>query len=513
MLNHDWVIARGGFFFDLSAWPDQAPKDDPDQPLGSDFRALHTVLAAASAMSEPWPVHIAGFTPWAYKYVGQKHPGVATEWQTIRIASAYTAFADADACCVGNMANAALFQHYPLPALTPRPPAPAAAELVARGVMDASGAVRPGLLLYFVYMGDYDSAAWAYGQLVPGHWEDPARGTAPLGWAVDPGLMPRFPPLFDVLTSEMAPGDALVTGDSGANYINPSMLWASSRRGVSGLGDGWDAWQAWSEPLFAALGVRTTGFLITGDAPQLGPEGASRLARFSPNGAVLQAFPGVKPRLDPTGRMPMWEQTDLPGGVPPSDAARTITSAVPASPSAPTALHMFRTVLTSASFGTQVAGNATAASGGRAVALDPVSLAYAARALLSGRGLASNDDLPTVVGTGCPPSLPRPLPASLSLDASVRNDGWVALPPVYELRVNATALYAAAQPVQTGTASAALSAAGLAPGATAAVTASVSLSGAPAGALAVLVSMQPTGADGAPLQGISPLLCVIPVGV
>ena len=47
LTNHDWVIARRGFFFDLSPWADAAPDDDPHQPLGSDRAAFQYMLAAA----------------------------------------------------------------------------------------------------------------------------------------------------------------------------------------------------------------------------------------------------------------------------------------------------------------------------------------------------------------------------------------------------------------------------------------------------------------------------------
>ena len=39
-LNQDWVIKNRGFIFDLSPWDDEAPNDDPNQPIGADFNAL-----------------------------------------------------------------------------------------------------------------------------------------------------------------------------------------------------------------------------------------------------------------------------------------------------------------------------------------------------------------------------------------------------------------------------------------------------------------------------------------
>jgi len=172
--NHDFVISRGGFFWDLSPWDDETPVDDPDQPLGSDVKALRMILDASnrqaavkrdravaeaavildiasksesesesSAQSLSTPdafIHISGFTPWYMKYVAPngKHQGVATEWQTMLIGTSYNAFVDADACCIGDMANAALFQHYPGPTPSRRfpPPAPPTPDsLVARGLL------------------------------------------------------------------------------------------------------------------------------------------------------------------------------------------------------------------------------------------------------------------------------------------------------------------------------------------------------------------------------------------
>lgn len=63
-------------------------------------------------------IQMVGFTPWAFKYADDfsphKHGGVATEWQTAMVLSAYNVYLSADACCVQGMANAALFRHYPL---------------------------------------------------------------------------------------------------------------------------------------------------------------------------------------------------------------------------------------------------------------------------------------------------------------------------------------------------------------------------------------------------------------
>ena len=45
--NHDYFIAHKGFFFDLDVWGDEAPNDDPSQPVGTDRTTLLLILQAA----------------------------------------------------------------------------------------------------------------------------------------------------------------------------------------------------------------------------------------------------------------------------------------------------------------------------------------------------------------------------------------------------------------------------------------------------------------------------------
>jgi len=78
-------------------------------------------------------ITVGGFTPWVFKYVGWEHQGVETEWETVKLLSRYNAMLDADACCVGAMANAAFYQHYPLPERLVQQPAPAPETLARKG--------------------------------------------------------------------------------------------------------------------------------------------------------------------------------------------------------------------------------------------------------------------------------------------------------------------------------------------------------------------------------------------
>jgi hypothetical protein len=47
--NQDYFVANKAFFFDLSIWADEAPIDDPGQPLGADRATLLAILKSANS--------------------------------------------------------------------------------------------------------------------------------------------------------------------------------------------------------------------------------------------------------------------------------------------------------------------------------------------------------------------------------------------------------------------------------------------------------------------------------
>lgn len=531
VFNADFVIANRGFAFDLGVWTDEAPVDDPDQPLGSDYAAFKLVLgaaynatygygagniaseissdvsgkgnahdrinsssrSAATANDNSGMVHVVGFTPWAYKYVGpaskHNHGGVQAEWATSLLASSYNAFFDADACCIGDMQNAALWMHYPISNRLVQAPPPSMASLIARGLLavnsstgsdigiahqaqdqdgastrsstasalaGAGGAVYvPGNRLYYMfYAGDYDSAAWLYSQLI-GHWNDTARGSVPIGWGIDPELSLRFPPIFPLVYGTATPGvDVIISGDSGSGYVNPTALYGATRANVSGLPDGRDAWIAYNTAWYRHMGLTFTGFAISGDAPQMDPTAESMYFNFSANGVVDQGWPGLNPHI--TGNMPVFTQTDLPSD--PHAAAADVLTYWKASEPTPQ-FQMFRSVLTSPSFFASVASQASTNSSGSAIVVDPLTLSYLARVAYGGsndnRVAYVADTLPvpstaassTISTSGAPgPSeavvastgTKRPDVAgggagsssafTLNFTVTVRNDGWNTLP-------------------------------------------------------------------------------------
>jgi hypothetical protein len=424
--NHDFFISKRAFFFDLGVWADEAPVDEPQQPLGSDLAAMRHMLAAAAAQvaqsSSGGLVRIGGFTPWAYKYVAPhgKHGGVEAEWATALVTSAFNAFVDADACCIGNMADASVWMHFPLPSrLVPAPP-PQRSQLVQQGLLTPDGSsVVKGVLFYSFYAGDFDSSAWVASQLLQ-RWQDPVRGSVPIGWPIDPSTAERFPVIWPLLFATASANDTIWSGDSGYGYLNPTALYGATRVAQSGLPDGRPAWVALNTAAYRQLGLSSTGFLITGDAPPMDAEAESIYASFSSNLIVDQAPGCHSPHL--TDNTPVVSHWDIDGNV--STAAATLARFCPASASAEPEFHMFRSVLTGPTFLRDVAeaaGSLCSQPQGSAVPLTPLTLGYLMRVHFNG----SNDGRVAYIAD----SLPSTAAAGSQLPFSVtlRNDGWSTL--------------------------------------------------------------------------------------
>lgn len=285
LTNRDFGISRAAFFFDLSPWEDEAPNDEPNQPLGADFNAFNAILRAAyDANGGQKMIRVSGFTPWDSKYAvpgnpNGRHGAVQTEWRHAELLSNYNAYLDADALGLGAMANASFFQHFPLDARYPQRK-PTVDDLRRRGYIDDNG-YPVDKTFVAIYSGDYDSAAWVY-QTAPIFWNDEARGSIPIDWAFNPNLADRFAPGFDYVRRTKSDLDFFVSGDSGAGYLNPTALLAPRR--FSGLPDGLDVWVEHCRKYFERWDLSGIGFVIDGDARPSDRAVLERLAEFAPDG-------------------------------------------------------------------------------------------------------------------------------------------------------------------------------------------------------------------------------------
>jgi len=285
--NHDYFIANKGFFFDLSPWDDETPVDDPNQPLGTDAETFQAIMRSAWERTQGRTmIHLGGFVPWDKKYTdlaGGKHEGVPSEWRMVEIASCFNAYIDADALGIGCMANASVFQHYPLEERYPQK-LPTVEDLKAKGFITEDGRVAPKSYVT-IYIGDYDSAAWLY-QRIPDLWDDPARGSIPLGWAFNPNLADRFAPGMAYTRKTKSENDFFVAGDSGAGYVNPGHLQVPRR--FSGLPSGIETWAEHCRSYYRQWDLSVTGFIIDGYAPPMSDEVKDAYTTFSPNGIAAQ---------------------------------------------------------------------------------------------------------------------------------------------------------------------------------------------------------------------------------
>ncbi|EDQ93037.1 uncharacterized protein MONBRDRAFT_5264 [Monosiga brevicollis MX1] len=430
--NQDWVIAQRGLFWDLDIWADEAPNDDPNQPLGTDHAMLTEILNASNTrLNTAHMIHVVGFVPWAFKYVDNKHGGVPTEWELAQYLSQWNAFVDADACCIESMSNAAFYRHYPLPRRMAQRPPPSLAEAVSAGYVVQQAEtfqVVPRFYISF-YVGDYDSAAWLYTQ-VKSKWDHPGRGQVPLGWAFDPELQLRFPVAFDYVYKSLTPNDRIITGDSGAGYANPTGL--ISPRPLSGLPDGSCVWQQHNQAFYQSLDERFTGFLLQGDEGQLSPAAEDMYKAFSPEGAVAEFG-------DATGvsgnhlneRLPVLVQRDIPTDSA-ADAVDAILSMYNASDPGPQ-YFVFRAVLQTPDFYVGIMQE-LARRNSSTVAVDPLMLGRLARLslgqILDAYLYAVSDSVATTYATSEP----------IAFNVTFRNDGWAALPAGYAVCANLTAV-------------------------------------------------------------------------
>ena len=283
--NHDYFIARRGFFFDLATWGDETPVDDPGQSMGLDRQTFLQMLAALNRKAQNSMIKVGGFTPWAFKYTdyqgaGGKHGGVETEWEFARMISQFNGYMEADAIGLSAMANASFYTHYPLKEHYRQPnPKPTRTGWQQAGYLTAEGKVTPKLYVGY-YAGDYDAPSWLY-KAVAAYSSDPQRGQVPLGWAFDPNLADRVPQALAYAYRHATTNDFFIAGDSGAGYLNPRAL---TVRPDSKLPPALGIWTEHCERYFKRWDMSITGFMLDGAGGGSTPEEFSAYKRFSPDG-------------------------------------------------------------------------------------------------------------------------------------------------------------------------------------------------------------------------------------
>lgn len=211
LILRDWAVKNRAFTYDLSPWGDEAPGDDPDQPLGTDLATYHLLLAATLKQSAGEQMtEVAGFFNFQ-KYSNMpghpsRHDPVPTEWETVYLISPYNCYQNtATEFCY----NQSFHCHAPRKQLKQARPS------VERSLENKS--------YLAILMADYDSAFPLYHYL-PNHWSDEVRGQLPLAWGINPNLLETYPDLIAYFYETATPQDTFVADASAAGYMNPNRV-------------------------------------------------------------------------------------------------------------------------------------------------------------------------------------------------------------------------------------------------------------------------------------------------
>jgi hypothetical protein len=252
--NTDYYVYRSVFVFDLSPWGDEKPCDDRNQPLGTDLKVFKEILLRQYKKNKGQKITtVVGFTPWQLKYTSylgkSKHDPVPTEWEHAELLSAYNCIMDADAASYCGLANASIYASFRMD------------DRYFNSKPEVTHKYDKTKTYLLFYMGDYDSAAWLT-KFVPRLYSDSSRGEYPLTWCVNPNLSDRVPVVFDYLYKNRTKNDYFASGDSGAGYINPTLLFEP--RVHSELPDGADVWLKHNRLYFDKFDISFVGFLLDG---------------------------------------------------------------------------------------------------------------------------------------------------------------------------------------------------------------------------------------------------------
>lgn len=251
--NFDYFVMNKAFCFDLTSNAEEAPFDDPTQPVGTDYNTLCKILQTSYDRNPDNFTQVVGFPPWWMKYTEFLDRGnigaVALEWQFAQLASTYNCAMEADCahpCC---MTNASFYCYYPLE------------ESYENNYPTELPTYDSNTRYFTVYIGDYDASAWLK-SVIPDYWKDSAHGTYAMGWGFNPNLSNRIPMVFDYVYKNKAELDYFIAGDSGAGYVNPTAL--IQKKGIRDLPTATQTWINYNKPYLERFNMNVTGFILNG---------------------------------------------------------------------------------------------------------------------------------------------------------------------------------------------------------------------------------------------------------
>ena len=328
VVTRDWAIKNRSFVYDLSPWGDEKPKDDPDQPMGTDLATYHIMLSellkqtAGKKMTE-----VAGFFSFS-KYSNvpgheSAHDPVPTEWETVYIISPYNCYQNTVAHNCFNQSfhsqalSTSLKQHRPK---------------VARRLENKT--------YLCILMADYDSATPLY-EFMPQHWSDKRRGTMPLIWGVNPNLVETYPDIIEYFYSTASENDYFGADASAAGYMNPNRIQHEYL----------PLFIEHNKKFYKHLDMTLSPMVLDWDEPSAMVKDA--FTRFSPDGLATIVLDwhntgGKPPEPHVWKGMPVMELINSACNFSSIEqTANAMSDSMPATPEGKSAFHFFRIVWTS----------------------------------------------------------------------------------------------------------------------------------------------------------------------
>ena len=247
--GYDYGISQKAFFFDLSPLDIEAPCDDKTQKVGTDRATLIEILKNRYYRAGGTFGEVVGFPPWWFKYGAHNGWGsvadTTLEATFTELISQYNGYMDAD----GSITNCSLYTQFTLEESYNS----IANDKPVTEVFD------PNTVYLYMYTGDYDSSAWAMEHLLNAY-NDPARGSIPITWSINPGMSKRIPMVFDYLYKNQTENDYFSASDSGIGYIRPQGLFQSESDRTLPNGD--QEFVRISKEYFQKFDMDSVGFII-----------------------------------------------------------------------------------------------------------------------------------------------------------------------------------------------------------------------------------------------------------
>ncbi len=269
LTNHDYLIARRAFFYDLAPYTGEIACDDPAGKVGLDASTMRKIFQKRYDRAKGEIGMNMGFPPWWAKYnkdynKGQLAAGTLEPYFA-ELVTCYNLAMEADAADLADMTNGSAYYKY-VPTLSK-----------FENTKPATNMKYDNNKYYFtMYIGDYDSSAWMK-EYVYTMWMknggDRKRGKVNMMWSYNPNLSYRIPMAFDYIYKNKSAYDYFAAGDSGAGYVNPTALFAGVTLSQSGekrpasTGDGSAKWIAYCQKFYEKFDLDITGFIINTGNP------------------------------------------------------------------------------------------------------------------------------------------------------------------------------------------------------------------------------------------------------